>query len=41
MSELTFLKAKQQAIEERLRTATQKKESHAVIEVYMHFIIII
>ncbi|CAF1254316.1 unnamed protein product [Rotaria magnacalcarata] len=32
MSELTFLQAKQQAIEERLQVATQKKESHAVIE---------
>ncbi|CAF4273756.1 unnamed protein product, partial [Rotaria sp. Silwood2] len=32
MNELTFLQAKQQAIEERLQIATQKKESHAVIE---------
>ncbi|CAF3709392.1 unnamed protein product [Rotaria sp. Silwood1] len=32
MSELTFLQAKQQAIEERLQIETQKKESHAVIE---------
>ncbi|CAF1200319.1 unnamed protein product [Rotaria sordida] len=32
MSELTFLQAKQQTIEDRLQIATQKKESHAVIE---------
>ena len=33
MSELTFLQAKQQLIEEHLQTARQRNESHAVIEV--------
>lgn len=33
ISELTFLKAKQQIIEERLQLATRRNESHAVIEV--------
>ncbi len=33
VSELTFLQAKQQIIEERLQNATQQNESHAVIEV--------
>jgi hypothetical protein len=33
MSELTAMQAKQQLIEQRLRTATQQSESHAVIEV--------
>jgi hypothetical protein len=34
VSELTFLQAKQQAIEDRLQIAKQRNESHAVIEVY-------
>ena len=33
VSELTFLQAKQQIIEERLQIASQRNESHAVIEV--------
>jgi len=38
ISELTFLKAKQQIIEERLQLATQRNESHAVIEVNFFFL---
>lgn len=34
ISELTFLQAKQHIIEEHLQLATQRNESHAVIEVY-------
>ena len=33
VSELTFLQAKHQILEERLQSATEKNESHAVIEV--------
>ena len=33
VSELTFLQAKQQIIEDRLQTANERNESHAVIEV--------
>ena len=33
VSELTFLQAKQQVIEERLQQATDQHQSHAVIEV--------
>lgn len=33
VSELTFLKAKQQIIEDRLQTANERNECHAVIEV--------
>ncbi len=33
VSELTFLQAKQETIEERLQIARQQNESHAVIEV--------
>ena len=33
VSELTFLQAKQQIIEDRLQIANNRNESHAVIEV--------
>jgi hypothetical protein len=37
ISELTFLQAKQQIIEEHLQIARQRNESHAVIEVCVSF----